>query len=195
MRTVLFMRVLVAVISVVWICKFVVIADSFGEYNGGEQGTGPIRYTREFLLRSQTFTDTSAHTFYDLPDDMTDKRDDRTDRRRTRKRGQRGGVKRRLRRNKTQPPLPSMILSNVRSIRPNGKNTNFDELQANARFSTEFRDACVLCFSETWLCDKINDDSVAIDGFGTPFRTDRDKYITGEKNRRWCVPVREPTVV
>ena len=45
---------------------------------------------------------------------------------------------------------------------------------------TEFRDACVLCFSETWLRDTISDDSMSVDGFGLPIRADRDKIGTGK---------------
>ena len=39
----------------------------------------------------------------------------------------------------------------------------------------------MLCFTETWFCDNISDDSVAIDGFGSPFRCDRDCDVTGKK--------------
>eukprot|EP00745_Piridium_sociabile_P007708 TRINITY_DN1514_c0_g1_i16.p1 TRINITY_DN1514_c0_g1~~TRINITY_DN1514_c0_g1_i16.p1 ORF type:complete len:103 (-),score=14.56 TRINITY_DN1514_c0_g1_i16:102-410(-) len=93
----------------------------------------------------------------------------RADRReKKRKRGQRGGVKRRLRRNTSKPPLPSMIISNLRSINPNSRNCNLDELRANCHFVSEFRDSCLLCFSETWLNEKMTDEIVSIDGFGTP---------------------------
>ena len=44
---------------------------------------------------------------------------------------------------------------------------------------TEFR-ACALCFSETWLYDKIGNDSMCIDVFGLPVRTDRDTVVTGK---------------
>ena len=60
---------------------------------------------------------------------------------------------------------------------------------------SEFRDACMFCISETWFCDMIDNDSVAIDGFGVPFRTDRNFAISGKQsgggvclyiNQRWC---------
>ena len=74
-------------------------------------------------------------------------------------------------------------------------NTTFDELQANVVFRSEFKEACVLCFTETWFCENISDDSVAIDGFGSPFHCDRDCDVTGKKrgggvcmyiNEAWC---------
>ena len=104
-------------------------------------------------------------------------------------------MRRRLKKARTRPPLPSIILSNVRSLRPKAPNTTFDELQANVVFRSEFREACVLCFAETWFSENISDDSVAIDGFGSPFRCERDCDVTGKKrgggvcmyiNEAWC---------
>ena len=46
---------------------------------------------------------------------------------------------------------------------------------------SEFRDACMLSFSETWFCDCISDDSVAINDFGSPFRCYRDCDVTDKK--------------
>ena len=60
-------------------------------------------------------------------------------------------------------------------------NHNFDELLANCRFTREFRDASLLCFSETWFMDKETNESVAIVGFGEPYRTDRDSRQTGKE--------------
>ena len=98
-----------------------------------------------------------------------------------------------MRRNKTKLPLPSMIVSNVRSINPKSPNHNFDELLANCRFTREFRDASLLCFSETWFIDKkVTNESVAIVGFGEPYRTDRDSRQTGkERGGGVCLYVSE----
>jgi hypothetical protein len=88
-----------------------------------------------------------------------------------------------------------MIVSNVRSIRPNSDNQNLEELQTYASYMTEFRNACLLCISETWFSEEISDQSVFIDGFGVPIRTDRDKATSGKAcgggvclyvNERWC---------
>ena len=107
----------------------------------GGQGTGTQRYDREFLIGLQTPQAPdrefliglqtpqapSDFPFELFPAEMTN----RVKVRKRRKRGKRGGVKRRMRRNKTKLPLPSMIVSNVRSINPKSPNHNFDELLAN----------------------------------------------------------------
>ena len=111
-------------------------------------------------------------------------------RRRTRKRGRRGGT--RLR--KTQPlsriPLPSIILSNTQSLR-----NKTEELQMLVRSNHDFRDSCILAFSESWLSERDLAADLEIDGFGTPFRLDRDATVTGKSsgggvclyiNDRWC---------
>ena len=85
-----------------------------------------------------------------------------------------------------------MIVSNVRSINPKSPNHNFDELLANCSFTREFRDASLLCFSETWFMDKVTNESVAIVGFGEPYRTDRDSRQTGkERGGGVCLYVSE----
>jgi len=56
-----------------------------------------------------------------------------------RKRGRRGGVRQRLRRRGDKPPLPSIILSNVRSLR-----SKMDELRINRRFCQEYRDSSII---------------------------------------------------
>ena len=64
----------------------------------------------------------------------------------TGKRGARGGIRRRIWARGTKPPLPTIILTNVRSLR-----NQIDKLLAPAQYLTEYRDSCLLCFSETWL--------------------------------------------
>ena len=131
----------------------------FGEFlwsvgeNGGhqQQGTGTLHYTRDFLfgLRATSNFDSAVKSF--IPSELlSDSASDSVNgREKVRKRGRRGGVRRRLRRNKTQPSLPSVVLSNVRSLNPNGNNMNLDELRANCRFLSDFRNACLLCLTET----------------------------------------------
>ena len=159
------------------------------EHGGqGGQGTGTQRYDREFLISLQTPQVPSDFPFELFPAEMTNG----VNARKRRKRGERGGVKRRMRRNKTKLPLPSMIVSNVRSINPKSPNHNFDELLANCRFTREFRDASLLCFSETWFMDKVTNESVEIFGFGEPYRTDRDSRQTGkERGGGVCLYVSE----
>ena len=53
----------------------------------------------------------------------------------------------------------------------------------------------MLYFTETWFCDNVSDDSVAIDGFGSPLRCERDCDVTDKKrgggvcmyiSEKWC---------
>ena len=167
------------------------------EHGGqGGQGTGTQRYDREFLISLQTPPPPhpppqvpSDFPFELFPAEMTN----RVNVRKRRKRGKRGGVKRRMRRNKTKLPLPSMIVSNVRSINPKSPNHNFDELLANCRFYKRiYRRLLTLFFSETWFMDKVTNESVEIVGFGEPYRTDRDSGQTGkERGGDVCLYVSE----
>ncbi|XP_077981372.1 uncharacterized protein LOC144436447 [Glandiceps talaboti] len=87
--------------------------------------------------------------------------------------------------------------ANVRSLR-----NKIDELHVNTKYLTEYRDSCLLCFSETWLTDNISNNALQVDGFYGPFRTDRDHDVTGKAigggvciyvNAKWCkeIQVRE----
>ncbi|XP_071843761.1 uncharacterized protein [Apostichopus japonicus] len=110
---------------------------------------------------------------------------------RKRRRGKAGGVKKRQKRCKGKPFLPSIIMGNVRSL-----NNKIDELQANARYFQEFRDISLMSFTETWLNDNITDESMYIDGFKL-LRGDRNLDLAAKQkgggvclyvNNRWCHP-------
>ena len=75
-------------------------------------------------------------------------------------------------------PLPTVLHSNVRSLR-----SKMDELQANVNCMHEYRQACLLAFTETWLDDNVQDSDLFIDGFGTPIRLNRNKRDTGKEHR------------
>ncbi|XP_049908650.1 uncharacterized protein nek6 isoform X1 [Epinephelus moara] len=77
-----------------------------------------------------------------------------------------------------------------------------DELQALVRFQHDFRDACLLAITESWLTDRDSDADLSLDGFGAPVRLDCDASVMGKSqgggvclyvNQRWCknVLVRE----
>ena len=56
---------------------------------------------------------------------------------------------------------------------------------------TEFQNSCLLWFAERLFNGKVADETVAIYGFGLPYRRDRDSTKVGEKvggyvNERWC---------
>ncbi|KAG7499465.1 hypothetical protein JOB18_039315 [Solea senegalensis] len=114
---------------------------------------------------------------------------------RVRRRGRRGGVRQRLRRlGLRRLPLPSIILGNAQSLR-----NKVDELQANVEHISEYRDACVIALTETWLKDYDPTQDFDIDGFGQPYQLDRDAQITGKSlgggvclyvNPRWCKSVK-----
>ena len=84
--------------------------------------SGKLRYNREFLLTFANFRSTKP-----VPDDICKYIESNVVL--IRRRGRRG-VQRRLRGNKDRLPLPSILLSNVRSINLNDKNTIFCELEA-----------------------------------------------------------------
>lgn len=107
----------------------------------------------------------------------------------TRKRGRRGGLRERARRSLSRVPLPSIILANMQSLR-----NKSDELQAHVRYQHEFKEACILALTETWLGEADSDAGIALDGFGVPFRMDRVAATTGKSrgggvclyvNERW----------
>ena len=162
--------------------------------HGGHNNTP--RLTREFLLAQRTAASNISPVLDFLPDEMKLNNDFTDNTSYRRKRGRREGVQRRLRRQQTLLPLPSIIYANTRSLKPKLPNPNFFELCANVSFLSEFKNACVMCFSETWFDSKVTDDSLHIDGFGTPYRGDRAGFdISGKHcgggvciyiNERYC---------
>ena len=104
------------------------------------------------------------------------------------KRSRKGGVRRRNSKRGCRPVLPSVIMGNVQSI-----SNKMDELHACLRFRV-FRNCSMMCFTETWLHDKIPDPT--LNGFSLT-RADRDNVITGKSkgggvcvyfNNEWCHP-------
>ncbi|XP_058625097.1 uncharacterized protein LOC131536285 [Onychostoma macrolepis] len=61
-----------------------------------------------------------------------------------------GGIRARLRENPTRPALPTLMLSNVRSLE-----NKLDLIQLSRSTQRETRDCCVFVFTETWLKDNI----------------------------------------
>ena len=97
----------------------------------------------------------------------------------------------RFRRRKYNPPLPSIVLGNTQSLR-----NKLDELKACTSYRYEFRDSCLMCFSETWFNDTNTTFDTSIDGFSSE-RLDRTaesgKSIGGDVciyvNKNWCTNV------
>ncbi len=108
---------------------------------------------------------------------------------RGRKRGKRGGIRARLRANPTRPALPTLMLSNVRSLE-----NKLDLIQLTRSTQHEARDCCVFVFTETWLNDNIPDSAIQLNKL-TCYRADRDKTLSGKSrggglclyiNKEWC---------
>ena len=95
-------------------------------------------------------------------------------------RGRRGGVRQRLKRltgTRKSPPLPSIIPANVHSL-----HNKLDELQANISCQWAYKEASLICLTETWLDNTIVDSELLLDGFGTPLRLDRDTVSCQKKH-------------
>ena len=109
-----------------------------------------------------------------------------------RKRGRRGGALLKLRRRNLRPPLPSMFLSNVRSLR-----NKTDEFLCNLQTNRDYKHCSIFCFTETWLDATIPDSAVQPPGL-IIYRSDRSRDETGKTrgggvcfliNDRWATDV------
>jgi len=181
-----------------------IILTFFWPVTGQQQQDGGHRYSSEFLLSLQ-----SSHCQIDTTDfpieiltHLPDYQQNSTHQKKQRKRGKRGGAQRRLRKyglsdRRRIPPLPSVLLANMQSLR-----NKTDELEAYVKCMKEYRETCLLAFTETWLGDRDADEDLAITGFGRPIRLDRSSAITGKStgggvcfyiNEQYCntVVVRE----
>ncbi len=123
------------------------------------------------------------------PTDATRTRQRRKRCERGRKRGKRGGIRARLRANPTRPALPTLMLSNVRSLE-----NKLDLIQLSRSTQHEARDCCVFVFTETWLNDNIPDSAIQLNRL-TCCRSDRDTTLSGKSrggglcvyiNKEWC---------
>ena len=108
-----------------------------------------------------------------------------------RKRGRKGGVKARSRRRKNRPVLPVLIMGNARSL-----NNKIDELEASCKYLHEYRDASILCFSESWFKSSTPDSAVQLNNFHL-VRGDRDPSVCAKTrgggvcayvNKNYCHP-------
>ncbi len=123
------------------------------------------------------------------PTDATRTRQRRKRCERGRKRGKCGGIRARLRANPTRPALPTLMLSNVRSLE-----NKLDLIQLSRSTQHEARDCCVFVFTETWLNDNIPDSAIQLNKL-TCCRSDRDTTLSGKSrggglcvyiNKEWC---------
>lgn len=82
-------------------------------------------------------------------------------------------------------PLPSMILSNMRSLR-----NKIEELRTNSRICYEYRDSCLMVFTETWLHPDVPNSFVELEGFSL-VRADRDETSGKTRSCGVCVYIRD----
>ena len=185
-------RGMFCVFALVWLLGFSV-GCVFGQ-NGGHS----FVYTREYLLNLRDLANRGLDLQnIDFPFEMlpscpsTHSDSSRSNRQgKKRKRGRKGAVRQKLKKLKGgRAPLPSVILSNVRSLR-----SKTDELQTNVSYMHEYSEACLLAFTETWLDDRVHNHELTVDGFGAPIRLDRNKVDTGKEqgggvcfyvNKKW----------
>ena len=184
------------VLALVWLLRFSV-GCVYGQ-NGGHS----FVYTREYLLNLRDLASRGLDLqnidfpFEILPSCPSTHSDSshRNRQGKKRKRGKKGDFRQKLKKQKDgRAPLPSVILSNVRSLR-----SKTDELQASVRYMHEYSEACLLAFTESWLDDRVHNHELTIDGFGAPIRLDRNKVDTGKEqgggvcfyvNKKWCSTV------
>lgn len=107
-------------------------------------------------------------------------------------RGKRGGLHARLKARASRPPLPSLLLANVRSLE-----NKLDELRARITTQREIRECCALIFTETWLSDKVPEDAIKLQTHSV-HRGDRTAASGKVKgggvcvfvNNSWCGDIR-----
>ncbi len=97
------------------------------------------------------------------------------------KRGKRGCIRARLRGNPTRTAIPSLMLSNVRSLE-----NKLELIQLSRSTQHETRDCCVFVFTETWLNDNIPDSAIQLHGLSC-CRADRDSSLSGKLAGAACV--------
>ncbi|KAK3538756.1 hypothetical protein QTP86_015647 [Hemibagrus guttatus] len=111
----------------------------------------------------------------------------------SRRRGKRSDVLVQLCRRGLRTALPGLFLSNMRSLC-----NKMDELTLQTNKYKDFPTSCVLCFTETWLCDLILDSTLQLGGFNL-YRADRHTELSGKTkgggicfyiNNSWCNDVK-----
>ncbi|KAI4897621.1 hypothetical protein NFI96_030293 [Prochilodus magdalenae] len=104
------------------------------------------------------------------------------------KRGKQARMLARLKANTDRPPIPSLFLSNVRSL-----DNKLDLLRLRMSVSDEMRNCAVICLTETWLNDSMPDSAFQLAGRQL-FQADRNQ-LSGKArggglcvyiNKGWC---------
>ncbi len=112
-------------------------------------------------------------------------------RRRKKHREKHAGIRNRLRVRAHSPPLPSILLSNVKSLE-----NKMDDLRARISFQRDIRDCNILCLTETWLTPSVPDTAVRPSDNFSVLQMDRTAEAGKTKgggvcfmiNKKWCDP-------
>ena len=146
------------------------------------QDGGPhvFKYDRDQLMKIASSAEVLSFPKLNIPKDCA--------KRRHRARGCRGGVRQRARRRGNRPFVPSVTFGNVRSLV-----NKIDEFCGNCRYLCEYREACLLGITETWLNPTIPDSVMDVNGFQLVRcdRTDESGKSRGGGvawyiNESWC---------
>ncbi|XP_072771248.1 uncharacterized protein [Nerophis lumbriciformis] len=162
--------------------------------------TANTRYTRQSLLdignSHQISVSSDFHHEHNIPDDIAraqgspwfvvgSGRRRRRRRERKQKRGRRSGVLLRLRKQPHKPPLPSLFLSNARSLVQ-----KMDDLELQLAGNRYVWDCCAMIITETWLHPEIPDASMQLAG-RTLLRRDRTKDSGKSRGGGLCIYAHE----
>ena len=82
------------------------------------------------------------------------------------------------------PPLPTVLLSNLQSIR-----NKLDELESWVKLTPEGGETCLLAFMETWLGESDQAEELSLSGFVSPFQLDRSAEkgsVCFHINKQYC---------
>lgn len=162
--------------------SLIIVSLVLAEYTGGAYGSPGrsdqvLRYGRELLLTLRPGAIQTPGLLANVPGHLLR----REHRQRPCKRGRRGGIRQRLGQRRDRPPLPSIILSNACSLR-----NKLDELRLNARICQEYREACLMAYTETWFQEDFLDQLTQVQGF-TNVRLDRDDNSGRRRGGGVCV--------
>jgi len=95
---------------------------------------------------------------------------------RKQKRGKCRGIQARLTANPHKPPIPTIVLANVRSL-----DNKLDYIRLLRSTQRTVRDCCVVVFTETWLSNSVPDGAIHLDQL-TCYLADR-ALVAGGKTR------------
>ena len=154
------------------------VGDNGGVYNRFGNVNNVIQYSRDDLLLMANHREVLVFD-KDVQEDL------RRCVKPKRKRGRRGGVRVRLGRRGNKLPLPTVVTGNVQSLR-----NKHDELAVRCNYDFAYRNAVLLCLTETWLKESDPDSSYELNDF-TMIRADRSGEDCKSSGGGLCIYVKD----